>query len=116
MMPAFLWFVFAHCILDYPMQGEFLSKFKSKYFIILLMHALIWGLGMSALLEILQLDYTNGKMLFLVGGHMIMDLFKCSGYLGKLLNKVRPGMGDDPLGIQLWIDQLFHMWQILMVL
>lgn len=90
----------AHCIADYPLQGEFLANFKGKFDYLLLMHSIIWGTVIAITLKYLGL-YADWKFIFLIAGHFIIDRWKA-----------RKEDKTDALTWDLWIDQLLHALQL----
>jgi hypothetical protein len=124
MNPA-LYLVLAHCLLDYPLQGDFLAQKKKDYLLVLLAHSAIWGLGCAAVLDHFSL-LRDWMVPWLVFGHMLMDWVKCH----SLANWICSCAGDplceilehrqngkmpwrvDPLGFPLVLDQAFHLLQL----
>lgn len=100
----FLILLFAHLIADYPLQGEFLSKYKGKNYTILATHAGIWTGTILITAHFLgySVDYYDVAILFIV--HAVADFMKARPlwFYKKL----------DPLGAALVIDQLIHVVQI----
>ncbi len=128
-MTLFWYLVLAHLILDYPLQGEFLALQKKNYNFLLAVHCLMWGLGVSAVLDHFGALQT-WKIFFLVGGHAIVDYIKCH-YLSnwlcdcygdplcEVLQHKQSGSHvwrTDPLGLPLLIDQVCHIVQLLVCL
>lgn len=90
----------AHAIADYPLQGDFLAKFKGSNWIAMVAHCLIWS-GIIYLC-LFHLGYKKDWIFpFLFFGHMVIDKWKCS----------RSGNGKE-LTTDLLIDQLLHFVQI----
>lgn len=132
-MNNFQYLVLAHLILDYPLQGEFLGVGKSKYNFLLLVHVVMWSLGVAATLQWLGM-YGPWKLQWLFWGHLIMDYLKCKGHLVRWctkgyqalsvweeqipqgLDKTPPSWITDNLGLSLWIDQSFHIIQLIICL
>jgi len=104
-MTSIMYLVFAHCVLDYPLQSTFLATMKGKYNFLLFVHCVIWGLGHAIVLQYLGI-YAPWKAVWLVAGHYLIDYIKCH-YTKE---------GVDPLGIPLWLDQAAHMIQLMAVL
>ena len=108
-MNAFLSFLvlyFANLVLDYPLQGTFLAEWKSKSNYILFVHCAIWGIGMYIVCCLLGLGEL-WKLFMLVGGHIVMDWWKCRGKYKKY---------DISDMNSLYIDQAFHVVQVLLCL
>jgi uncharacterized membrane protein YozB (DUF420 family) len=102
----FMILYFANLVLDYPLQGDFLGNYKSKSWYVLFVHASIWGLGVSLALFYLDL-FAWWKVIMLVGGHFIIDAWKCRGWHNK--------QGLSEMGAY-FIDQFLHVVQILIAL
>lgn len=107
-MSYFAHLVVAHLILDYPLQGEFLAHKKRDYLFLLLVHAFMWGLGIGAVLTYFGI-YSEWHAYWLVGGHAVMDWIKCRWPRGDRWY-------NDPLALPLWVDQAFHLFQLVVVL
>jgi len=93
-----IYMLFAHYVLDYPLQGEFLAQTKGKYMYSLLAHSLIYGLGMYMLLCFLYGPIRPSIAIFLVFSHIIIDYVKATAK-----NK------DKALTTYLYIDQALHI-------
>jgi hypothetical protein len=91
-------------IADYPLQGDFLGTMKSKYNYLLFVHCFIWTTCIMAGLIYFGL-FEWWKILFLFILHFLIDKWKCR-------NKNKEEKGFTSL---LWIDQLLHFIQILIV-
>lgn len=89
--------IFAHYVLDYPLQGDFLAQTKNKYWYSLMTHCIIYGLGIAMCLKIIGV-YTLWKVFVLIGSHIIIDYLKCHAK-----NK------DKALTTYLYIDQSCHI-------
>lgn len=105
-MINFLILYFCNLILDYPLQGNFLSEYKCKSNYVLYVHCAIWGLGMFLVLIPLEL-FAWWKLPMLFGGHLIIDYWKCRG----LYKKIK--LSD--MGAY-YIDQSLHVVQTLLCL
>ena len=128
-MHPIMWLILCHCVFDYPLQGSFLSTAKSKYNFLLAVHSLAWGFGMAAVLHFLGL-LTTPKIVFLITGHFAMDWYKCHLMVPHLRSFFFPKswkipkqwkledtpLINDPLQLPLWIDQAFHLLQMLLVI
>lgn len=102
---CFVILYFINLILDYPLQGQFLSEYKSKNNYILFVHSTIWGFGIFIGLLFLNLiSYMYLKLIFLVLGHMLIDTWKCRGWYKKINIKD---------WTSLYIDQFLHIIQII---
>lgn len=110
--------ILAHLLLDYPLQGDFMAKTKASNNFILFAHSLLWGLGMCAVLDHFHL-YQDWMLHWMVWGHMAMDWIKChklSSWMRRLFSATRGNWKIDPLGLPLWIDQTWHVFQIVVCL
>lgn len=119
-MVIFLFLYFINLILDYPLQGSFLAEYKSKNDYILFVHCAIWGLGIWFALMPFGL-FAWWKLIMLVGGHFIIDRWKCRKHY-KLWPKKKttdgiiakvPVISD---WMSLYIDQTLHVIQIILCL
>lgn len=102
-MIDFLILYFFNLILDYPMQDEFIKKYKSQNNYVLYVHCAIWGIGLFFILAILGLD-SVWKLFFLIIGHFIIDYWKCRQLYKKW------NWSDNFAYI---IDQLLHIIQLI---
>ena len=96
----------ANLILDYPLQGTFLAEYKAKNNYILFVHCAIWALGLSVVLMPLGL-FAWWKVMMLLVGHIVIDYWKCKGLYKKWNIKD---------WTSLYIDQAFHVMQVLLCL
>ncbi|POD46278.1 hypothetical protein BKM15_25900 [Pseudomonas syringae pv. syringae] len=105
---TFLIFLFAHLLADYPLQGEFLATMKGKNHIVLVSHACIWTgiIALTAHFIGVDINFLDIAFLFIV--HAIADYMKAKpiGFYKKL----------NPLGWGLFIDQMIHVVQILLLM
>ena len=99
-LPHIYLFLTLHAIADYPLQGDFLAKFKGTNWIAMIAHCLIWS-GVIWIALYLTTDSKNWEFPFLFFGHMLIDKWKCS----------RSGNGKE-LTSDLLIDQILHFVQI----
>jgi hypothetical protein len=99
----FYYLLLAHLIADYPLQSDFLANMKAKLKFILLTHAAIWALVVAATLSWLGL-YATWKLIFLFLGHAAIDYWKCH-FAEK----------EKALTRALWIDQILHFCQLIIV-
>ena len=105
-MQIFLILYFCNLVLDYPLQDEFLKKYKCENNYALFVHCAIWALGLSIVLMPLGL-FTWWKVIMLLVGHFVIDYWKCRGLYKKWNIKD---------WTSLYIDQLLHIVQILLCL
>ncbi len=93
----------AHYIGDFPLQGDFLAKFKGKSDYFLFSHALIWAGCVSAVLSYFGV-FAWWKVAFLFSGHFIIDRWKA-----------RKEDQSHAFTLDLWIDQFLHFLQLVVV-
>ena len=125
-MVIFLFLYFINLVFDFSFQTPFMSEYKSKSDYVLFVHCAIWGLGIWFALMPFGL-FAWWKLIMLVGGHFVMDRWKCRGHY-KLwpTKKAKPiyddvynGYDREPIISDwgsLYIDQTFHALQILLCL
>ena len=89
--------LFAHYLLDYPLQNDFLAKTKGKDWYSLFAHSMIYGLGMSICLYILG-RFNISDAFILVGSHFFIDKIKSSAKNEK-----------HKLTTYLYVDQTAHI-------
>lgn len=105
-MKILLILVFVHFLLDWSLQDEMTKKYKCKSWFVLLVHCIIWSFGMSiALMQFGLFDWW--KVWMLLVGHYCMDYWKCRFLYKKM------GIKDMT---SLYIDQTFHIGQVLLCL
>ena len=119
-MVTFLFLYFINLVLDFPLQSDFMSKYKSQSDYVLFVHCAIWGLGIWFALMPFGL-FAWWKLAMLIGGHFIIDRWKCRGHY-KLCPKKKttdgiiakvPVISD---WMSLYIDQTLHVIQIILCL
>lgn len=126
-MNIFGYLLFAHLVMDYPLQGDFMAREKARNNLILLTHCMLWTLGVCAALTFDGM-YSTWQFWWLFIGHLIMDFLKSRGHIGRMCEafyfwlfpdkRPRPGRKpysgwmSDPLGLPLWINQLWHVLQL----
>ena len=108
----------AHCIGDYPMQGEFLATYKSKDNVVLLVHCVIYTIFITAgfLLSMFLLDKdittigVNNIILITLLTHFSIDKWKCE-YRKRLLERTDITENEkNKLDVEgYYIDQALHM-------
>ena len=91
-------------IADYPLQGDFLGIYKSKYDYLLFVHCFIWTGVLCISLQYLEI-FSLWKLVFLFIGHFIVDRWKCRHIKNKEIGLTK----------LLWIDQLIHFLQIIII-
>ncbi len=94
---------FLNLVGDYPLQGEFLANIKGKSDYLLFVHCVIWTGTICIGLYLLGI-FALWKVVFLLVGHFIIDRWKA-----RKINK------EKSLTRDLYIDQILHLIQILMV-
>lgn len=99
-MKLFYVFLTVHCVADYPLQGDFLAKFKGSNWIAMIAHCAIWSGLIYFSLMYFNLE-KSWSFPFLFLGHLLIDKWKC----------LRSGNGME-LTWDLLIDQLLHFAQI----
>lgn len=120
-MIKFLILYFCNLILDYPLQDDFLKKWKSKNNYLLFVHCAIWALGISIILLPLDL-FAWWKVVMLLVGHFIIDYWKCRRlYINKdvYFSQSIPRETGEPTKEDfraLYIDQGLHVIQIALCL
>lgn len=77
-MLNFIILYFCNLVLDYPLQDEFLKKYKCENNYALFVHCAIWALGLSLVLIPIGL-FAWWKVAMLLIGHFIIDYWKCRG-------------------------------------
>lgn len=121
----FLVLYFINLLLDFPLQGSFLSQWKSKNNYILFVHCSIWSLGLFLSCIPLGL-FEWWKLGMLLVGHYIIDYWKCRGLYKKwpvkrrireidygLKKEIKPLISDNA---SLYIDQTLHLGQVILLL
>jgi hypothetical protein len=98
----FILFYWANLVLDYPLQCEFQKKYKSESHIVMMVHCMIWGFGLSLVLYWLN-RLAWWEIVFLVGGHFLADTWKARRW---------HRLTDRTAYI---FDQIFHLIQLLIV-
>lgn len=98
---AFLYFL--NLVGDYPLQGEFLAKMKGENNYLLFVHCAIWTGAVCIGLYLIG-SFSVWKAIFLLVGHFVADY-----------RKARKKDKTNALTSDLWIDQIFHFQQILVV-
>jgi len=100
----YLWLFFAHLVTDFPLQGDFLANMKARSIFILLVHSGIWTGGICYVLVYFGL-FSYWKLIFLLVGHAVAD---------RLKDRYSPE--EKKLTASLYIDQLWHAFQLLAVM
>jgi hypothetical protein len=100
----FLILYWLNLLLDFPLQGEFLAMNKSKNTYILFVHSMIWGMGITLGMVVLNVIYSWWQCTSLIFGHMLIDAWKCRRWY-KVFN-----ISDNSA---FYIDQLLHVAQII---
>ena len=102
-----IWLLFAHFIGDWAIQPEWIATNKGKYWFVMLSHCIIWTACVCIGLEYIGC-YALWKVLFLISGHYLVDLWKC-----KLYEKIP--FCQQKTYKHLYIDQLIHIIQVIFV-
>jgi len=95
--------IVAHYMGDFPLQGEFLANLKGSNDYLLFVHSVIWTGCICSVLVYFGI-FAWWKVALLLGGHFIIDRFKA-----------RKEDKTDALTCDLWIDQMLHFGQIILV-
>lgn len=103
MIESFILVYALNLIADFPLQGSYLASEKCKDNYILFVHSFIWAACVSAGFYLTGY-FSLQSFMFLLVGHFVIDYAKCRGKYVKLNQKY-----------QLYIDQLLHLIQILIV-
>jgi len=93
----------AHFLADYPLQGDFLAKYKHQYPYIMFVHCFIWTGLISIVLSYFGI-FAWWKAIMLFGGHWMMDWWK-SGH-----------PTEERYMWTFYVDQSFHFGQLLFCL
>lgn len=97
-----IWLIFAHFIADAGLQPDWMLNAKKHNWYVLWEHSMVWAGIISLVLAIYgRLD--AWKILFLVIGHYLIDLWKIKNAKNILELKY------------LYVDQLLHLGQLLTV-
>ena len=101
-MEQLIFLLLSHLIYDFHLQGD-VGKLKRKSTFILFIHALTWGLVLSAVLIYFE-NFAIWKLVFLIVTHFLIDRWKI-----KL-----PKSSDYFWAV--YIDQCLHLISIVVVL
>lgn len=99
-----LWLIFAHFIGDWALQSDWMAQNKGKYWFVMLAHCMIWTACICVVLKLTGRFDPCYDLLLLCGLHWIVDEEKC-----EFATK------DNSLGKALYIDQAFHLLQVIVV-
>jgi len=122
-MQLFLLLYFISLVLDFSFQTPFMSEHKSKNDYVLFVHCAIWGLGIWFALIPFGM-FAWWKLIMLVGGHFLIDRWKCREHyklwpMKKTSLPYGEGFKKEPMisdWMSLYIDQTLHVIQILLCL
>lgn len=96
-----MWLLFAHYVLDYPLQGDFLAKTKGENFYSLFAHSMIYSLGICLTLFYTIANINNIELtiiwMVIMLTHMTIDFIKANA-----TDKAKA------LTTYLYMDQLAH--------
>lgn len=112
----FLILLFAHLLADYPLQGPFLSEYKAKKILVMLVHCGIWTGCVATAAHFAGVPVHPYSIILLFFIHYLADMFKACGFYEDLAPMFLWYSEVDPLGVPLWIDQLIHVGQLLLLL
>lgn len=122
----------SHCIGDYPLQGEFLARFKSENVLVLLCHCTIYtacillGIGIAINLGLWEVTVPLPEALLMytmiiMASHLIIDYIKCD--YRKHLKAKYPDLDTNPEGeghrldvLGYYYDQLAHLIVLVMIM
>lgn len=121
-MNYYCWAIMAHLLFDYSLQPHFMAVEKAKNNLVLLSHCALWALGVAGILQLVGVQCGN-LLWFLFFGHLLMDWMKCHKlpiWCGRLISLVDDDQetidwARSPLGMPLWIDQAWHIFQVCLV-
>ena len=119
----------AHCIGDYPLQGEFLAQFKSKSIFVLLCHCTIytavimigfWVLGLQHIgdIHMWSINVYTDFMFVIFLTHFVIDKIKCI-YRDAISKEFNGNMNhpdahkEDVLGF--YVDQFLHCLVLIII-
>ena len=118
MMIKLMILLFCGFVLDYPLQDEFMKKYKCQNNFVLFLHCCIWSFGLGIALLYLGL-FAWWKVGMLLVGHFLMDYWKCRSLYKKWpLKTVKGAWGTETKEPKIsdwgsyYIDQAFHIIQI----
>lgn len=114
-MKTFLILYFFNLLLDYPLQDEFLKRFKSKSNYVLYVHCAIWAIGLSLVLMYLNI-FAWWKLIMLLVGHFVIDYWKCHRLYLKWPRRRKSKLPLISDFGSLYIDQTLHVVQLLICL
>jgi len=99
-----IWLIFAHFIGDWGLQNHWMAENKGKYWFVMFAHCMVWTACICIALEYIGL-FAWWHIGFLVTGHWICDVWKCSVYSKK------PLCQQSSLW-HLYLDQVIHLFQL----
>jgi hypothetical protein len=116
MFANFMYLMFAHFVLDFSFQSEFMSKFKYKLPFVMFVHVFIWTFGLYAMSDLLSMNVPLFLWPVMFAVHYYTDWFKCS-LIEKLESKTLIAQDVKNKMIKKWfhIDQAVHIVQVLLL-
>jgi len=96
--------IWLHMLGDYPLQGDFLANMKGRNYYLLFVHCVLWTGAICFGLFVFGL-LAWWKVAMLLVGHFIIDRWKA-----RKVDKAYSLTRD------LWIDQVLHLFQLLLCL
>ena len=99
----FIWLLFAHYIGDIALQNKWQSENKGKFWYAMFSHCMVWTAVICFGLQFLGI-FAFWKVLFLLFGHWAADYWKS-----------RKTIRTPKDWKYLYIDQAWHIFQLLMV-
>lgn len=97
-----IWVIFAHYIGDWALQSTFMGQSKGKLWMVMLSHCMVWTACICVALQYCNL-FAVWKVVFLVIGHWVVDLWKCR----------KPNTPENWKYI--YPDQIWHLMQCTIV-
>lgn len=91
---------------DIAFQSDWQSKNKGKWWYIMFCHCMLWTASICIALQFLHV-FSFWKVVFLLGGHWICDYWKSQ--------KPKSEISDPKVRMYNYIDQSFHMVQLIVV-
>jgi hypothetical protein len=114
MLELFAFLLFAHFVMDFCMQSEFMSKYKGKLQFVMFVHVFVWTFAVCWMVTF----FTSLSLwipIFLFVGHGVADSCKI-----KLIEKEGLTDENDPdvlarLKFLFHVDQVWHLVQLTVV-
>ena len=112
--------VVVHALSDWCWQSRFIAENKDKVPLVMFMHCIAWTGCLAFILYGCEL-FCWWKIIFLFGGHWIVDYGKSKILYGKQNNLCSKAREDDPKFVKyawrlVYVDQFIHLIQIIIVI